>query len=107
MVEKGQSVGSFQDGYLPDAALIFVACAMSDPQRKAELLARSEEFFGRALASPLVPKDYTLTNWARAMYARGDYAAAWSKVAELRRTTGKDMSAQFLAGLSAKMPEPK
>lgn len=109
MVDKAQSIGRVQDGFLPDAALILVGCAMqgASPERKAALLGRSDELFGQALSSPAVQKVYTLTNWARAMYARGDYVGAWEKVAELRRTTGKDMSAQFLGGLSAKMPEPK
>lgn len=109
MIEKGLSFGRVQDGFLPDAGLIFVGCAMrgASPERKAVLLNRSDELFGQALASPAVAKDYTLTNWARAMYARNDYYGAWAKVAELRRSTGKDMSPEFLRGLSAKMVEPK
>lgn len=109
MVDKAQSIGRVQDGFLPDAALILVGCAMqgASPERKTSLLGRSDELFGQALSSPALQKAYTLTNWARAMYARGDYAGAWAKVAELRHTTGKDMSAQFLGQFSAKMPEPK
>jgi len=109
MTERAFSVGRVQDGFLPDAALILVGCAMQGaaPDRKPALLKRSEEVFSQALASSVVAKDYTLTNWARAMYARNDYSAAWAKVAELRRVTGKDMSPEFLGGLSAKMPEPK
>jgi hypothetical protein len=108
MLEKGFSVGRFQDGYLPDAALIFAACAVqgASPERKAGLLQRSDETFAQAMASPVVKKDYTLANWARAMYARGDYAAAWAKVAELR-SMGKDASPEFLRNLSAKMAEPR
>ena len=109
MIEKAQSIGRVQDGFLPDAALIFVACAMqgASPERRTALLTSSDKLYVQALASPVVPKDYTLTSWAKAMYARGDYSGAWAKVAEMRRTTGKDMSTQFLTGLSAKMPEPK
>jgi hypothetical protein len=109
MIDKGLSIGPFQDGFLPDAALLFVGCAMhgAPPERKAILLDRSEQLFRRALESPIVAKDHTLTNWARAMYARNDYSGAWAKVAELRRSTGKDMTPEFLRGLSAKMTEPK
>jgi tetratricopeptide (TPR) repeat protein len=109
MIDKGFSVGRIQDGFLTDAALILVGCAMQvpPPERKVTLLTRSDELFRQALASQAVSKDYTLTNWARAMYARNDYPAAWAKVAELRRTTGKDMPPEFLRELSAKMAEPK
>jgi Tfp pilus assembly protein PilF len=109
MVEKGLSVGRFQDGYLPDAGLVFVGCAMqgAGPDRKISLISRSEELFAQASASSNTPKDYTLKNWARAKYAQQDYRGAWAKVSELRRTTGKDASPEFLRALSAHMPEPK
>lgn len=109
MVEKGLAVGRFQDGYLPDAGLVLVGCAMQGaaPDRKASLINRSEELFAQAMTSPNVPKDYTLTNWARAKYAQQDYRGAWAKVLELRRTSGKDASQEFLRALSAHMPEPK
>lgn len=109
MVEKGLSVGRFQDGYLPDAGLALVGCAMQGAaaDRKTSLINRSEELFAQAAASSSAPKDYTLTNWARAKYAQQDYRGAWAKVSELRRTTGKDVSPEFLGALSAQMPEPK
>lgn len=109
MVEKGLSAGRFQDGYLPDAGLVLVGCAMQGalPDRKTSLINRSEELFAQAAASSKTSKDYTLTNWARAKYAQQDYLGAWAKVSELRRTTGKDASPEFLRALSAHMPEPK
>lgn len=109
MVEKGLSVGRFQNGYFPDAGLVLVGCAMQGaaPDRKISLINRSEEFFAQAMSSSNVSKDYTLTNWARAKYAQQDYRGAWAKVSELRRTTGKDASPEFLRALSAHMTEPK
>ena len=67
---------------------------------------RVDELFEQAYASPAVGKQYTLLNWARAMYGCGDYAAAWAKVKDYRKVVGQEFDSEFLRVLSAKMPEP-
>jgi len=111
MVELAQSKGLMQPGFLSDAALIFTGCAMevsaSDPVKRQAYLTRSDELFSQALASPAERKEYTLSHWARAMYRRGDYAGAWTKVQQFRKETGKEFNERFLRALREKLPEPK
>jgi len=99
-----------QPGALPDGAMVFVGCAMTDAaadaERKASLLKKSEDLFAQAITTG-APKDYTLLMWARAKFAQADYAAAWAKVKEMRDSTGKSPPGPFLRALAAKMPEPK
>jgi Tfp pilus assembly protein PilF len=109
-METALSKPGLQPGALPDAAITFVGCGMTDAsfnaERKAQLLGRSEQIFSRAMAAG-APKDYTLLMWARAKLAQKDYAAAWAKVSEMRNATGKSPPTAFLKALEAKMPEPK
>ena len=111
MVEQAQSKGALQPGFIPDAALIYTGCAVEGKTTAPELwdkyLARSDELFAQALASNKVRKEYVLHHWARAMYGRGDYAAAWAKAAQYRKETGKDIDPRFVRNLSQKMAEPK
>ena len=111
MVELGLAKGPIQPGFLPDAALLYTGCgrentALSE-QARSVYYARSDELFERALHDSTVSKEYTLHHWARAMYARERYDAAWAKVAEYRRVTGKEFPSEFLANLRRKMPEPR
>jgi Tfp pilus assembly protein PilF len=109
-METALTKGGLQPGALPDGAIVFVGCAMTeaagDAERKASLLKKSEEIFAQAMTSG-APKDYTLLMWARAKFAQADYAAAWAKVEEMRDSTGKSPPAPFLRALQARMPEPR
>jgi tetratricopeptide (TPR) repeat protein len=111
MVELGMSKGSMQPGFLPDAALIYTGCGWENkaltPEARQAYYLKSEELFAKAYADPSVRKEYTLFHWARAMYARADYAGAWAKVSEYRKVVGKEFAEEFLVNLRAKMPEPK
>jgi Tfp pilus assembly protein PilF len=109
-METALGKGGLQPGALPDGAIVFVGCAMTDAaadtERRASLLKKSEEIFAQAMSTG-APKDYTLLMWARAKFAQADYAAAWNKVREMRESTGKSPPVAFLRALSAKMPEPR
>lgn len=111
LTEMAFAKGPVQDGFLPDAAVIYAGCAAQNaslsPDAKQSYLKRVDDLFAQAYASPRVRKEYTLYQWARAMYGRGDYASAWTKVAEYRKLTGKEFDQSFLQALSAKMLEPK
>jgi tetratricopeptide (TPR) repeat protein len=111
MIDLAYSKGPIQAGFVPDAALMYSGCAMetnaADTETRRKYVARSDELFAEAVASPLVKKDYTLFQWTRAMYFRGDYRGAWEKVAQYRRETGKEIDPALLRELSAKLPEPK
>lgn len=111
MVELASTKGPIQPGFLPDAGVIYSACAMEskslDAEARRRYLARSDELFVQALASPEVKRDYALAQWAVAKYFGGDYAGAWEKVAQYRRETGKAFDPAMIRELSAKLPEPK
>lgn len=111
MTERAFSSGPIQDGFLPDAALIYTGCAVTSSTVSAEVktayLKRSDDLFAQANGSPAVTKDYLLFNWARAMYGRGDYAAAWTKVEEYEKVTGKPFNPTFVKNLTAKQPRPR
>lgn len=111
MVDLAFSKGAIQPGFLPDAGLIYSACAVFpgavDAETQRKYIARSDELFAQAVATPQVKPDYALTQWTRALYFRGDYRGAWAKVADYRRVAGKEIDANLLRELSAKLPEPK
>ena len=111
MTDKAFATGALQDGFLPDAAINYVGCATQDRSLSVDardaMLKRSDALFDQAYSSPAVRKEYTLFHWARAMYARGEYAMAWTKVADYRRVTGKEFPSDFTRSLSRKMREPK
>lgn len=94
---------------LADAGRIITLCThanadfSSDEERKTEY-ARSESMYIRA-NSESPNNDYILSSWATAYYWRGDYAAAWRKVAEATNV-GATLPGAFINLLRAKMPEP-
>jgi tetratricopeptide (TPR) repeat protein len=110
-LDIGFSKGSFQDGFLPDAALIYSICAIEgrnvDASAKQASFKKADELLEKALASSTAPKSYTLTQWAKVLFVRGDYRGSWTKVSEHRNTIGRDVDARFLRELRAKMPEPQ
>jgi tetratricopeptide (TPR) repeat protein len=110
MVRLAESKGPLYPGFLPDTGIAYTGCARSvqkdDPELALRMLTDADRYFALAYANPEVRRAATLFHWARAMYARGNYEAAWGKVAEYRVETGKDFNAQFLLALRRKMPEP-
>ena len=97
-------------GIFPDAGLIIVLCVVNQqnetitPEKKAQLLERSESLFQKAEEVEL-NKAYVFNNWAKAYYLRADYPKAWEAVAKARKL-GSKISEKFLADLRNKMPEP-
>lgn len=111
LVDMAFANGPIQDGFLPDAGIIYAGCvaknsSLSESVKQA-YLKRVDELFEQAYVSPVVGKQYTLHNWARAMYGRGDYAAAWAKVKEYRRISGGEFDRKFIDLLSSKLQEPQ
>jgi hypothetical protein len=110
ILEMGFSKGPIQDGFLPDAALIYTVCVIEscemDASAKQTLSLKADGFLAKAFASAAAPKSYTLTQWAKVLFIRGDYAGSWTKVLEYREKIGKEIDVQFLKQLRAKMPEP-
>ena len=73
---------------------------------RSRYFARAEELLKQAEADPNASRSTVIDAWARYYYGRGDYTAAWAKVAEYRRVVGKEMDPAFLASLRDKQPEP-
>jgi tetratricopeptide (TPR) repeat protein len=108
LIEKGLGVGLSDPAALADAGRIVVLCSLSDSAmsvvEKTQLRERAEGLYWRAVG--LDPASaYIYSSWATAEYLRGNYEEAWAKVKKAR-VLGGDPGGQFLALLSAAMPEP-
>jgi Tfp pilus assembly protein PilF len=110
MLEAGAARGPMPPKVQAIGALVYAGCGITlakfrdtDPSR---YYARAEELLKQADADPSAPRATVLDAWARYYYGRGDYAAAWAKVAEYRRTVGKEIDPGFLASLRDKQSEP-
>ena len=79
-----------------------------DPKWTAEvapLLDRSIELATKA--AELIPNDEaTFIVWASALYAKGDYSAAWEKVKTAEKLGGKKVPEKLVRSLSKKMQRP-
>jgi Tfp pilus assembly protein PilF len=110
MMDKVLSMSSPpKPGVLPDAARIIALCATSDAglsaDDKAALYQRAENLYRQA--ERIEPnKGYVYYSWATTEYWRGNYAAAWDRVAKAH-AHGAEPNRKFLGMLAAKMPEPQ
>jgi tetratricopeptide (TPR) repeat protein len=111
MAEISRSKGNTQPAFLADAGFLHSACgrentSLSTEQRQT-YYRKSDEIFEQVFLISDVRKEYVLYQWARALFAREDYANAWAKVAQYRQINGRDVDAEFLGALRQRMPEPK
>ena len=110
MLEAGAARGPMPPRVRAIGALVYAGCGITlakfrdtDPSR---YYARAEELLTQAEADPNTSRSTVIDAWARYYYGRGDYAAAWAKVAEYRRVVGKEIDPAFLASLRDKQAEP-
>lgn len=109
MGERGLALGLATPDFLADTALLYSLCGI-DKARPANLdtaalLRKSDELFGEAVSK--APKNaYVFDKWWQALYWRGEYREAWTKVFAMRAAGGQPHE-QFLRELRQKMPEPR
>ena len=110
MLDAGAARGPMPPRVRAIGALVYAGCGITlakfrdtDPSR---YFARAEELLKQAEADPNASRSTVIDAWARYYYGRGDYTAAWAKVAEYRRVVGKEVDPAFLASLRDKLPEP-
>lgn len=104
MVDLAFSKGQIEDRFLPGAAYTYTAClrennALSDAD-KTKRIKRADQLFIRAFNSPTVEKKYTLRQWVRSMYDRGDNLGAWEKTHAYEELTGRTLEGKVLASVA-------
>ena len=108
MSERAIALGLASPDFLADAALLLSLCSIDQKRPsdldKSDLLRRSDELFNTA--SGKAAKDaYVFDKWWQALYWRGEYREAWSKVFAMR-SAGRQPQEAFLRELRKKLPEP-
>jgi len=109
MIDKALELNLSKPIALADAGRIYTLFAFADKpteQRiKDECKQRANQLYERAIASA-PGNDYIYESWAHSLYYQGDYAGAWKKIKEVRKS-GQTINAWLINHLEEKMPEQK
>ena len=108
MTEHALRLGFSNPEFLADAGMMHGLCPLgsgefSDEQENI-YFEKSNALFEKAV-SIVSTNPYIYDKWGQALYWRGDYRGAWSKVFLIRKYGGEPHP-QFLNALREKMPEP-
>lgn len=113
MLDAAQARGPLPSRMLTTSALVYAGCGITlaklseaDSGTPQRYYARAEDLLNKAAADPGVPPKTVVEAWARYYYGRGDYTAAWGKVAEFQKSFGTGMDPAFIASLRQKQPPP-
>ena len=113
MLDAAQARGPLPSRMLTTSALVYAGCGITlaklseaDSGTPQRYYARAEDLLNKAAADPGVPPKTVVEAWARYYYGRGDYTAAWGKVAEFQKSFGTGLDPAFIASLRQKQPPP-
>ena len=113
MLDQGAARGAMPPRLLPSAAMVYAGCGITlakvteaDSGAAGRYYAKAEDLLNKAAADPGISQREVVATWARYYYGRGEYKAAWVKVAEYRKAFGGEMDPAFVASLRDKEPEP-
>jgi len=113
MLDAATARGPLPSRMLTTAARVYAGCGITlsklteaDSGTSQRYYARAEEYLQQAAADPKVAPNTVVESWARYYYGRGDYKAAWGKVAEYQKTFGTPMDPAFVANLRDKEDPP-
>ena len=113
MLDAAQARGPLPGRLLTTSALVYAGCGITlakvseaDSGVAQRYFARAEGLLNQAGADASVAPKSVVEAWARYYYGRGDYKAAWGKVAEYQKSFGAGMDPAFVASLREKEAPP-